>query len=233
MNKLFSWRTLALVLLVVVSVGGPITFSQPSTATSSNYQQMIELGIIDEVIEPEDLGLDYLHQRPPQLISLLGNMRTAQGKYQETGDIEVAIPLGLVEPVGVGQLTSDNGVPSQAINASLEAIGSLTPSGQAEGTTAREAANMIAEEERRGGTLDDIATLDNRETLVADASNILLQTRRVKVLDLIVRDRRTNRFYLLPRVRADSFCRDVINAGVRGLFSKNQINLRNLRPRRL
>ncbi|NTW21270.1 MAG: hypothetical protein HGA42_17530, partial [Nostocales cyanobacterium W4_Combined_metabat2_030] len=55
-------------------------------------------------------------------------------------------------------------------------------------------------------------TPEAQEVLLADASGILAQRRRVPTFDLIVRNRRTNARYLLPRVNANAFCRDTVNA---------------------
>ncbi len=230
MKKILSWKNLVFILLIGVGILGGIALSHPSTAKTISYQQMIELQIIDEVRSPKDLGLDYLHRRPPQLTaSLIDNMRFARGKYQETDNIALAIPLGDQSPVASGQLQSDNGVPPQIQGRDVEAIATVDPTGRPEGIVPRDAASMITEEERNGGTLDNvISRLSDREILVADASNLLTQTRRIRVIDLIVRDKRTNRIYLLPDVRADSFCRDVINAGVKRTFRPNQVNLRTI-----
>ncbi|NES18542.1 MAG: hypothetical protein F6K41_06340 [Symploca sp. SIO3E6] len=97
MKKLLSWKSLALVLLAVIGISVSILMAQPSQAKSANYQRMIELGFIDEVKSPEELGLDYLQQPPPELIAadIMNNIRWAKEEVAlRTEDFRYGIPLG-------------------------------------------------------------------------------------------------------------------------------------------
>lgn len=212
-----TWKTLALLLLAVIAVYWSVFLPQTSTATSANYQRMIELGLIDEVKSPEELGLGYLHHRPPELTaSLVDNIRTTTdvARTQTTDDLRYAIPIPSNEPYGVGSLANDNGQLTD-LNY-FEGIGTVTPSGQAEPVTGRDLIEMFTAEANNCGSFDYNCGRNNalgeRETIVADSSGLFAQTRRVSVIDLIVRNKRNGRRYLLPDVRVDSFCRDALNS---------------------
>jgi hypothetical protein len=231
MNKLKSWRNLALILLAIFGVSFSIFLTQPSDATQAKYERMIELGFIDEVKTPEELGLDYLHRRPPQLTAgLVDSIRQVrdEAETQMTDDIRVAIPLGENDPFPVGALPNDNNYGGENIS-SLEEVGYLNPSGQPEPVTGGDIVEMMTVEANNGGSFDALKT---REILVADASGSFLQARRVKIIDLIVRDWRNGKYYLLPNIRVDSFCRDALNAVSNETWWENDVDVSrlNLRP---
>lgn len=233
MKKFNSWRNLALILLAIFGLSFSIFFNQPSNATQDNYERMIELGFIDEVITPEELGLDYLHRRPPQLNAGLVDAIREVGdaaQAQMTDDIQVAIELGTDSPFGSGVLSGDNNYAGQNVSI-FEEVGYVDNSGQPEPVTGGDLVEMIYTEANNGGSFD--SALKTREMLVADASGSFLQTRRISVIDLIVRNRNNNRYYLLPNVRVDSFCRDALNAVSNRTWRRNYVNLGRLSPRRL
>lgn len=217
MKQIRTWKTIALLLLAVIAVSWSVFLPQTSTATSANYQRMIELGLIDEVKSPEDIGLGYLHHRPPELTaSLVDSIRTTTDKArtQLTENITMAIPLGTNEPYPAGSLANDEG---QLLDSDdLEAIQYVNTSGQSEGITGRDSMGMFEEEVNNCGSYDYNCGRNNalgeRETLVADSRGLFAQTRRVSVIDLIVRSKRNGRLYLLPNIRVDSFCRDALNS---------------------
>lgn len=233
MNKLKSWRNLALILLAIFGVSFSIFLTQPSNATQANYERMIELGLIDEVKTPEELGLDYLHRRPPQLAaSLVDSIRQVRddAETQMTDDIQVAILLGEDSPFDVGELRNDNDYSGRNVNV-FEETGYVDSSGQPQPVTGRDVVDMFTQEANNGGSFD--SALKTREILVADASSSFLQARRLSVIDLIVRNRNNNRYYLLPNIRVDSFCRDALNAVSNRTWRRNDVDVRSLNVRRL
>ncbi len=143
-------------------------------------------------------------------------------------NIPLAIPMGEPSPLSTPQLQSDDGVSPQIQSRDTEAIATVDPTGRPSAILPAEVAELLKSYERNQGGLNEIGPLLDRETLVADGSNLLTQTRRIRVIDLIVRDKQTNRIYLLPNVRADSFYRDLINAGVNETFRPNQVDLRRI-----
>ncbi|MEQ9486966.1 hypothetical protein [Coleofasciculus sp. F4-SAH-05] len=233
MKKLVSWKNLAIVLLACIGIGFSVFAAQPSKATSANYQRMIELGFIDEVKSPEELGLEYLRQKPPELTaSLVDNIKYTRelAGTQMTDNISYAIPLGTNSPFAAGQLRNDDGGTINAAN--FEGVGSVTNSAEPEPVTGGDVVEMFTVEERNGGSFD--IGSGSRQTLVADASSSFFQARRVAIIDLIVRDKRNGRYYLLPNVRVDSFCRDALNSVRNQTFHRhNAYEVRKLNLRRL
>ncbi len=229
MNKLKFWRNLALILLAIFGVSFSIFLTQPSDATQANYERMIELGFIDEVKTPEELGLDYLNHRPPQLVAGLVDeirMVSEEAQSQMTDNIEIAIPLGTRNPFGVGDLRNDNGGTINATNS--DGIGFVSRTGQANPVTGGDLVRMFNTEANNGGSFDSAS--DTREMLVTDASGSFLQARRIAVIDLIVEN--NDRYYLLPNVRVDSFCRDALNSVSNRTWQENYADVRRLRLRR-
>lgn len=228
MNKFLTWKTLALVMLAALTLSFCFFITRPSTATNSTYHKMIELGLIDEVTSPAELGLDYLQQRPPELAAgLVESIRRVgrDAEVQMTDDFTYAIPLGTNRPFPVGQLRNDDGSTVNARN--TEGVGFVNTAGQPEPFTGRDAVEMIHTEANNGGTFD--TALNTREILVADANGSFLQTRRVAVIDLIVYNKRNRKHYLIPNVRVDSFCRDTLNAVSNRTYRRHNRDLRNLR----
>jgi len=238
MKKLLSWKSLALLLLAVMGISVSIFLAQPSQAKSANYQRMIELGFIDEVKSPEELGLDYLQQKPPELIAgLVDNIRYTRdlAETQMTDNIAYAIPLGTDEPFAARQLRNDDGETigqvennrGRTLSArNLDAVGTLNPSGQSEPITRRDAVQMFTQEANNGGSFD--ANAGSRQTIIADASGSFLQARRIAIIDLIVRDRRNSRQYLVPNIRVDTFCRDALNSVRNRSYRRYNGNLRRI-----
>ncbi|NEQ67567.1 MAG: hypothetical protein F6K21_19085 [Symploca sp. SIO2D2] len=232
MKKLLSWKSLALVLLAVMGISLSILLAQPSQATSANYQRMIELGFIDEVKSPEELGLGYLCEGPPERTgSLIDRIRYTRdlAETQMSDNIAYSIPLGSNAPFAVGQLRNDDGGTLNSTN--IEATGYSTRSGQPEPFTGRDTINMFTEEVRNDGSfdVDSVGSCGSKQTVVTDASSSFLQARRIAVIDLIVRDKRNSKYYLLPNIRVDSFCRDALNSVYNRTYRRFNGNLRRLR----
>jgi len=227
MKKLLSWKSLALLLLAVLGISLAIFLAQPSQATSTNDQRMIELSFIDEVKSPEELGLDYLRQKPPELIAdLVHQIRYTRDLAitQMTDNIAYAIPLGSNTPFAVGELADDDGGTMSASN--LEMVGTFR-SGKPEPFLGRDAINMFDAGIPNGGRFSTNA--DSRQTIVADASGSLIQARRIAIVDLIVRDMDDGKYYLLPNIRAASFCRDALNSIRNRTYRRYNGNLRGIR----
>lgn len=228
MKTLKFWRNFALILLAIVGITGSILVTQPSNATNNKYEQMIELGFIDEVKTPEELGLDYLHRRPPELTAgLVDSIRREadSARTQMTDNIQVAIPLNTNNPFANGSLPGDNNYDARNVS-NYEGEG-YVEAGRPQPFTGTDAVGMITAEANNGGSF---GILNPREMRVADASGSFLQARSVAVIDLIVRNKNNGRYYLLPNVRVDSFCRDTLNAVHNRTWTRSTINVRNLGP---
>ncbi|MDJ0575665.1 MAG: hypothetical protein QNJ65_10925 [Xenococcaceae cyanobacterium MO_234.B1] len=144
---------------------------------------------------------------------------------EESEDINLAIPLGSNNPISIGQIPNDNRL-NLANSVNFEAVGFVNSSGQAHPITAGDICDMIMLQAsmNSGGSFDASAV---------DASGSFLQARRVSVIDLIARDQRNGKYYLLPNVRVDSFGRDAVNAFFNSTWRKNDIDVRNLRIRNI
>jgi hypothetical protein len=236
MKRFKLWSSLGLAIIAVVTFSLSVFLAKPSDAVSARNSQMIELGIIDEVKSAEDLGLGYLLRRPPELMAnVLGAIGTAidmaEATPSERIDESHMFEVGTQRPVRTGQLLSDNGNDSRLRD--LMYVGVVNNrTGQAEGITPRGESEMFTQEARGGGTLDakTITSFNNSgETLVADASGLLVQGRKVSVLDVLVLSKRTKKIYLVPNVIADTFCRDALNAVLTGRQKPHNINLNRFR----
>jgi hypothetical protein len=239
MKKFKLWSGLGLVFIAIVTFSLSIFLAKPSDAVSVRNAQMIELGIIDEVKSAEDLGLGYLLRRPPELMAnvldAIGVARdTINAIPSERMDESNMFEVGTQRPVRTGQLLSDNGNDPRLQD--LTYVGVVNRNGQAEGITPRGEAEMFTQEARGGGTLDPKTVMgfnNSGETLIADASGLFVQSRKVSVLDVLVLNKRTKKVYLVPNVIADTFCRDALNAVLTGRQRPHNINLNLLGRRRV
>jgi hypothetical protein len=79
---------------------------------------------------------------------------------------------------------------------------------------------------QNGGNLPRInMTPETQENLLADAPGVFFQAKRIPVLDLIVRNVRTNRRYVVRNVNANVVERDALNAVLtRTLRRSNKIS---------
>ena len=227
-RKIKLLKLLVLLVIGIILLSLLAVFIQPSDATRKRYEEMIETGFIDEVKTPEGLGLDYLHHRPHQLTA--GLVEAIRGLRDEVGsqlsdDIAVIIPLGTDGPFGVGALRNDDNYGGRNVGY-FEEIGYVDESGQPLPVTGGDLVDMFGTEANNGGSFDALKT---REMFVTDASGSFLQARRVAVIDLICRNRQTDRYYLLPNVRVDSFCRDALNSVSERTWSRNDVDVRRLR----
>lgn len=199
-------------------------FPHPSPAATPRSEDMLNLSLIDGVRSPASLGLDYLRREPAELMAntdLISNIRrAAQQVSAMPEDLSLGIPLGTNRPVSVGEIPDDTGSPSIVERNPSEAIGFIGADGQTRPLTTTNLATMFDTEANNSGNLT--MTPAAQEILVADASGTLAQTRRIPTFDLIVRNVRTNERFLLPRVNANAFCRDALNAVFNRNFRRTQ-----------
>ncbi|WP_341735348.1 hypothetical protein [Microcoleus sp. CAWBG640] len=214
MNKLKSFRILGLLGLIITAFSLSVFLAQPSDATMTKYQKLIELGIVDAVVTPQEIALDYLQQEPIELSAnpeLLNAIKQAEESVSVMPEnIALEIDGGTNSPIGIGQIPDDTGTPSDARNVVFEGI--VSQDGQPRNLTPGNISPMFNTERNNGGNLPRIASAE--QILLADASGTFLQAKRIPVLDLIVR--RNNRRYVVPNVNANAVCRDALNAVFNG-----------------
>ncbi|MGK7875997.1 MAG: hypothetical protein AB4426_22675 [Xenococcaceae cyanobacterium] len=211
MKKLKSFRILGMLGLVIIAFSLSVLLAQPSDARSVQYQRLIEQGIIDAVITPHELGLDYLEHEPVELAADSGLLSAIYEAEQEVSimpeDIPLQFPGGTNSPIRIGQIPDDTGTPGAASRVMF--IGFVGRDGQARSFTPNQLGSMFNTEYNNGGNLT--VNADSQDILLADASGTFLQARRIPVIDLIVRNPRNGRRYVVRRVNANAVCRDAIN----------------------
>ena len=214
-NKLRWWGKIGLVVIGILSFSLSIFLTRPSNATIGNYQRLIDEGIVDAVATPHELGLDYLEQEAIELSADPGPMdrilRATEELAQMPENIPLAFPLG-TNPIAIGRMPNDAGSPQHV--SKTECIGYVDRQGQAKSFTPADGIIMLQTKYRNNGNL--VMTPDAQHILLADASGSFLQARRIPVFNLIVRNRRTGQRFLVPRVNANSVCRDLIHAVLTG-----------------
>lgn len=214
MNKLKSFRMLGLLGLVITAFCLSVFLVQPSDATMAKYQKLIELGIVDAVVTPQEIALDYLQQEPIELSAnpeLLNAIKQAEESVSVMPEnIALEIDGGTNSPIRVGQIPDDTGTPSEARNVVFE--GFVSQDGQPRNFNSANIPPLFTDERNNGGNLTRIASAE--QILLADASGTFLQAKRIPVLDLIVR--KNNRRYVVPKVNANAVCRDALNAVFNG-----------------
>lgn len=181
---------------------------------------MEHLGLIDGVVNLDNIGLTHLRVEPNQTVAS-GFSEAAyaarQAMAQQPDDLQVLVPL-----------TTDEGQPTN-----YEAVGYIDRGGKPEEITSQLLEGMFDTEIRNDGVIP----VDNQnpttrsqaaeQILVADASGIFRQVSRVPVVDLLVLQSGTRNLYLAPRVSANAFCRQAVTA-----FSQNQLRRFDFRLRR-
>jgi len=212
MKKLKLFGILGLLSLTVITFCLSIVLPRPSDAVGAKYQHLIELGIVDAVVTPQQMGLDYLQQEPVQISadpSLLAAIYQAEESISVMPeDIPLAFNSGTNSPVRIGAIPDDTGTPSVANNVQFR--GFLDSNQQPHNFTSENLRSMFANERNNGGNLPRTASAEN--ILLADASGTFLQAKRIPVIDLTVFNPRDRRIYVIPRVNANAVCRDALNA---------------------
>ncbi len=226
MTKLKSLTGVGLLFLTILALSLSVFLAQPSEATSSRNQEMIQLNLIDEVRTPANLGLDYLQQEPIQLTAgLIDSIRYAEARVaQLPEDFKIAFDLGTNSPIQIGDLPDE----SRLTRSGYEAVGYINSSGQVKAFTPILLGAMFDTEANNRGQL--VITPEAQEILVADASGAFLQARRMPSIDLIVHPKGTNEIVLIPRANANAVCRDALNAVLNETLRRVDSGMR--RPRR-
>jgi len=228
MRKKFAWFGAVAIALVsfclAVFLGG-----NPSDAVSSKYKALISAGVIDGIIEPSELGLDYLREQPVELAAdnaLVGAIRSASSSLAVMPeDMPLGIPLGSNHPIKIGMMR-DGGRSGANYGEAPIAVGVADESGNTSNITPSGGVVMTRIEEANGGNIPNpdkqtasvgipILSSDlGSQILLADASRSFQMAKRLPVINLIVsrykNGRRGN--YLIPNVNANAFCRDLVNA---------------------
>jgi len=138
-------------------------------------------------------------------------------------DIPVEFPLGTNSPIRTGQIPNDTGTPAEANN--LIAQGFVDQNGQPHYFTPTNLVAMFSAAIQNGGNIPRSILPETQENLLADAQGVFFQAQRIPVLDLIVRNVRTNRRYIVRNVNANAFERDALNAVLtRTLRRSNKIS---------
>ncbi len=213
MKKLTSWKNLSILAIAFVAfVASIILTHSPTEARTSQYQQLIEQGVIAGIVEPEELGLGYLRHEPVELAADSSLLEAIQYAEEEVAvmpeDIPLMFPGGSNSPIRIGQIPDDTGTPGSATGVVIVAF--LNRNGEANNFTAGGLEGMFDTEYHNGGNLTFNSETQN--ILVADASGSFLQARRIPVLNLIVVNPRDGRRYLVERVNANAVCRDGVNS---------------------
>ncbi len=213
MSKLTSWKNLGILAITVIAFVTSIIFAHsPTEARTSQYQELIEQGVIAGIVEPEELGLSYLRREPVELAadsSLIEPIYVAERDLSVMPeDIPLLFPGGSNSPIAMGQIPDDTGTPGAATG--VPYVGFINKNGQANNFTPGVLEPMFNDERRNGGNLTFNSETQN--ILVADASGSFLQARRIPVLDLIVINPRDGRPYVIRRVNANAVCRDGVNS---------------------
>ena len=211
MKNLKLLKLFCFISLIIFTFCLSIFFAKPVDAIQAQNQRLIAMGIIDEVVTPEQLGLDYLQEEQLQIAdgSLIDSIYEAEEEVSTLPEeIALDFPTGTNDPIFIGQLPGDRGTSLEG--GGLISEGFVDGNGRAQDFNSDKLADMFEVEANNGG---DIAmTPDAQEILVADASGSFLQARRIPVIDLIVRNPRNGRRYLVRRVNANAVCRDALNA---------------------
>lgn len=219
MKNLKSLRRLGVAILGVLAFCTSIFLAQPSptnarTAISYQNSHLLALGLVDGIATPHELGLDYLSGEPVPLVAssdLMASIEAVNEKASQLPEnLALKVPLGTNRPIQTGILPGDS--EPAATNCDCDAIGFANAQGQAKSITPLDVEDMTNQEYKNNGNLNLPATAEAQTVLLADASGSLLQARRVPALNLLIRNRHTGKRYLLPRINANVFCRDVLNA---------------------
>ncbi len=212
MKQLKLFGILGLLSLTVIAFCLSIVLAQPSDAVGTKYQRLIELGIVDAVVTPQEVGLDYLQQEPIQLAAddkLMAAIHQAeQAVAVMPEDIPLEFPAGTNSPIEIGRIPNDPGTPRQASGNIID--GFVTPNGQPETFDPGGLRGIFTDEYQNRGQIS--MTPEAQQILVADASGGVFQAKRIPVIDLIVRNPRTNRRVVVRNVVANAVCRDALNA---------------------
>lgn len=223
MKKLKPLYFLGIIGMAILAFTISVFFSQPSTATSINYQKMINLGLVDGIRTPQELGLDYLQREPQQLLSAnimeyIGRSRTQNARLPE--NLPLKYPIATNAPITTSQMPGQVRRPSN----STSIVGVVNrQTSQPAPITRSINDGMLGIEQARGGNIG--LTPGLRSILVADTSGRFLQAQHPITLDIIIYDEDSGKRWIVPDVVANAVCRDMINAFENGTVSVNNTSL--------
>jgi hypothetical protein len=218
-------RILKVAALAVLAFCTSIFLVQPSltnarTAISYQNSNLLALGLVDGIATPHQLGLDYLSGEPVPLVAssdLMASIEAVNEKASQLPEnLALEVPLGTNSPIKTGTLPGDS--EPAPTNCDFDAIGFVNGQGQPKSITPSDVEDMTNVEHNNNGNLP--ATAEAQTVLVADASGSFVQARRVGTFNLLVRNRLSKKRYLLPRINANVFCRDVLNAFLNGTVTR-------------
>ncbi len=220
MKKSQLLRMPEVLISVLLTLSFSVNLTQPSSATSEKDRRLIGQTSQERNREyPQQLQV----QESDSLLAAYS--RAKEEVSRMSGDIPVKFPLDTNSPISRHQIPDDTGLPPEVTDDS-EAIGFVDSSWQPRPITPRVLEDMFATGMMNGGA---ILKLEVEHILIADASRSFFQAKRIPTIDLIVYNKPTNRVYLVPKVNANAFCRDALNAVLNGTLSRNNIDLSKLR----
>ncbi|NEQ65224.1 MAG: hypothetical protein F6K21_06950 [Symploca sp. SIO2D2] len=221
MKKPHLWENSGVITLVILVASCLST--QPSYAEqlSNTEQSSPETNLTEQIPQEQE-------QQTPDIPHVEGSL---EQEFCDTTpeDMTLAIPLGTKEPFTDIKLQNDDSETSNSRN--YEAVGYFTKSGEPQPITAKDMCQMFETSRNFGGSFD-INFHYKAKTILLSLHPIdispLIQAKRISVIDLIVRDKDDGKYYLLPNITVDSFCRDALNSVHNGTFRQydgNEIKL--------
>ncbi|WP_237766139.1 hypothetical protein [Arthrospira platensis] len=214
MKKSSVWKKIALAFSFVISLALIISLSKPSNAIDSRYQNLIDLGIIDAVATPHELGLDQLGQQPVDLSanpSLMNSIRRVNREVMQMPEnARLIFPIGTNSPIKMGDIPQDTGHQADSRSDEYEGEGYVDGSGNPQSFTAGDGVEMTTAELLGNGSI--AMDFNSQHILVADASRTFLQVRRYPTINLIVRNKRTGTRAVMVNTNLNAVCRDLLNA---------------------
>jgi hypothetical protein len=179
LKKIKSLGIFGLLGLAVIAFSLSALLARPSDATNDKYQRLIAMGVVDAVVTPQELGLNYLQQEQFQLSAdqdLIDSIYEAEEEVSVLPeDIPLKFPSGTNSPIRVGRIPNDTGTPGEA--SGVVAEGFVNRNGQEQTFNSSNLAGMFNDEASNGGNL--AMTPEAQEILVADASGGFLQAKRI------------------------------------------------------
>ncbi len=191
----------------------------PSIAVNqfSGLQNQHIFGSIDELKNPEELGLDYLLKEPIRISdsSLLNAIHQAEKDISVMPeDIPLAFDLGTNYPIKIGQLDDNKELTERT---DYKAVGYVGTSGRGHTFASPFLRNMFQVESQNNGNL--VITSESQSILMADTSGSFLQARRMKFISLIIYDQQVNKLYRI-RANPNAVCRDALNSILNQTFGR-------------
>lgn len=223
MKKKFTWFGVVLAALFSFCLA-VVLGSSPSDAMSGKYKALIAAGVIDAVVEPSELGLDYLREQPVDLVrgGILSYISSARGHIAKLPeDQQVLIPLCTNGPLAIGSYPGDGGSCPSAGGDPLYGEALIDSNGKPNTIVTPLLLEMTDIEYKNGGMippkekLETITSESRNSIILADSSGSFRIAQNVSVVNLVVRNPRNNKRYLMRDVNINAFCRDVVNNAIK------------------